>query len=314
MERRRLGNSGLNISTIGLGGNTFGGTVDGDEAISLIRRAMDLGVTFIDTADSYSNGRSEELIGRAVGQHRDDIVIATKVGWSPPAALPAGALSRRWIVRAAENSLRRLGTDYIDLYQAHRPDDGTPLEETLRAMDDLVQQGKVRYLGCSNYAAWQLVHALSICRHQGLAPWVATQPRWNLIDGLADPHLLPACRQFGVGIIPYTPLASGILTGKYRLGQQPPKGTRAGDVATVRERLTDARVAAVERLRPWAEARGRTTAELGIAWLLAHPEVSTVIVGVRTTQQLDGNLQALNWSLSREEMDDAERVASGQAM
>ena len=214
-------------------------------------------------------------------------------------------------MQAAEDSLRRLGTDWIDLYQAHAPDEQTPLEETLRALDDLVRQGKVRYVGCSNYPAWQLVQALGISERAGLARWVSAQPRWNLLEGLDDPHLLPACRAFGVGLIPYTPLASGLLTGKYRPGEAPPPGTRAGDLPHIRRRLTEARLAAVERLRPWAEARGHTTGELALAWLLAHPEVSTVIVGARTAQQIAHNVRAVGWALSPAERDEVARIAEG---
>jgi aryl-alcohol dehydrogenase-like predicted oxidoreductase len=204
-----------------------------------------------------------------------------------------------------------LGTDFIDLYQAHAPDEETPLEETLRGMDDLVRQGKVRYVGCSNYGAWQLVQALGISERAGIARWVSVQPRWNVVEGLDDPHLLPACREFGVGIIPYTPLASGMLTGKYRGGEDPPSGTRAGDLPRIRQRFTDAGLAAVERLRPWAEARGRTTGELAIAWLLAHTEVSTVIVGARTAQQVDQNARAVSWSLTPQERDEVAQLAQG---
>ncbi len=309
MELRRLGNSGLKVSAIGLGGNTFGATVDGDAAVAVIRRAMDVGIIFFDTADSYSDGRSEELLGKALGARRKDVILATKVGFKLLDGPPVGRLSRRWIVHEVENSLRRLGTDYIDLYQAHKPDEDTPLEETLRAMDDLVRQGKVRYLGCSNYSAWQMVQALGIADRAGLSPWISVQPKWNLLEGLEDPTLLTACRAFGVGMIPYTPLASGILTGKYRRGEEPPTGTRLGDVPAIRQRLTDAKLAAVERLRPWAEGRGHTTGELGIAWLLAHPEVSTVIIGARNPEQLDENLKALSWSLCPEERDEVAQLA-----
>jgi aryl-alcohol dehydrogenase-like predicted oxidoreductase len=311
MELRRLGGSGLKVSAIGLGGNTFGATVDGDEAVGVIRRALELGITFIDTADVYSRGRSEELIGKAIAGRRSQVVIATKVRGSMGEGPYAGGLSRRWITQAAEDSLRRLGTDFIDLYQAHAPDEETPLEETLRGMDDLVRQGKVRYVGCSNYGAWQLVQALGISERAGIARWVSVQPRWNVVEGLDDPHLLPACREFGVGIIPYTPLASGMLTGKYRGGEDPPSGTRAGDLPRIRQRFTDAGLAAVERLRPWAEARGRTTGELAIAWLLAHTEVSTVIVGARTAQQVDQNARAVSWSLTPQERDEVAQLAQG---
>lgn len=304
VDFRRLGSTGLKVSAIGLGGNTFAGTVGGDDAVATIRRALDVGMTFIDTADFYQRGRSEELIGQAVAGRRSEAVIATKLRHPMSESPNASGLSRRWILDAVEASLRRLGTDYIDLYQAHAPDDETPLEETLGAMDDLVHQGKVRYIGCSNYAAWELAYAVGISQRLGLTPWASVQPRWNLLEGLDDPTLLPACRRLGVGMIPYTPLASGILTGKYRRDQEPPAGTRLGDMAHMRGRLTEAKLAAVDRLRPWAEERGHTTGELAIAWLLSHPEVSTVIVGARTPAQVETNSRAASWRLSASERDE----------
>ncbi len=292
------------MSAIGLGGNTFGATVDGDEAVATIRRALECGVTFIDTADVYARGRSEELIGQAIVGRRHDVIVATKLRASMGEGPYESGLSRRWMMRAVEDSLRRLDTDYIDLYQAHSPDDETPLEETLRAMDDLVRQGKVRYIGCSNYPAWQLAQALGIAKANQWAPWVSIQPRWNVLDGLSDPHLLPACRALGVGIIPYTPLASGVLTGKYRAGEEPPADSRASHYPRMRALLTDDRLSKVERLREWAEQRGRSVAELAIAWLLAHKEVSTVIVGARTPEQTEENVKAAGWQLSEQERDD----------
>ena len=191
------------------------------------------------------------------------------------------------------------------------PDPDTPLDETLRAMDDLVRQGKVRYIGSSNYAAWQLAQALGISEHRWLTPWVSAQNRWNLLDGLDDPSLLPAAGALGVGIIPYTPLASGILTGKYRRGEEPPVGTRVGDLPHVRQRLTDAKLAAVVRLQVWAEERGHTPAELAVAWLLSHSEVSTVIVGARSVAQVEANARAAEWALSGAERDEAQALAQG---
>ena len=297
MQLRRLGNSGLKVSAIGLGGNTFGGTADPEAATEIIHRALDLGVNFIDTANSYTGGRSE----------------ATKCGWQISDSPYERGLSRRWIMQSIDDSLRRLQTDYVDLYQAHLPDADTPLEETLRAFDDIVRQGKVRYIGCSNYAAWQLAQAHGISKQNGLTPWVSAQNRFNLIDSLDDPTLVAASRELGVGIIPYTPLASGALTGKYRRGVTPPPGTRAGDMAMIRQRLTDSRLAAVERVTPWAEARGHTTTDLAIAWLLAFPEVSTVIVGARAAFQLEENVRAPGWSLTPEERDEVAALAKGSA-
>lgn len=312
MQLRNLGRSGLNVSAIGLGANTFGGTADRHATVEIVHRALDLGVTFIDTADVYSFGRSEEFLSEALAGRRQQAILATKCGMPMSESPFARGLSRRWIAQAIDDSLRRLKTDYIDLFQVHRPDDETPIEETVRALDDAVRQGKVRYVGCSNYAAWQLAEALGAGKLQGLDPWISAQNRWNVIDGLDDPHLLPACRRFGVGIIPYTPLASGILTGKYQRGAEPAPGTRMGDMPMVRQRLTDAKLAAVERLRPWAEARGHTTTELAIAYLLAHPEVSTVIVGARTSAQLADNVKAADWVLTPAERDEVTALAQGQ--
>jgi len=219
-------------------------------------------------------------------------------------------LSRRWMVQAVEDSLRRLQTDYIDLYQAHAPDYDTPLDETLRAMDDLVHQGKVRYIGCSNYRAWELAHAWGISNGARLTPWVSIQQRWNLLEGLDDAHLLPACQELGVGIIPYTPLASGLLTGKYRKGEEPPPGTRLGDNARMRSRLSEERLDQVERLRQWAEARGHSVAEVAVGYLLAHEQVSTVIVGARSVEQAEQNARLGNWVLSPEERDEVEKLVS----
>jgi aryl-alcohol dehydrogenase-like predicted oxidoreductase len=312
MEYRRLGASGLKVSQVGFGASTLGESVQGDEAIALIQYAISLGVTYIDTGVTYNGGRSEELIGRAIEGHRDEVVIGTKVGLQAPgASFYTKGLSRRRIMEAIEISLGRLGTDHVDLYMAHRPDPETGIEETLEAMDRLVRDGKVRYVGGSNYAAWQMAQVAGIAAQRGLAPWVCAQNKWNLIDGPDDPHLVPAARALGFGIIPYQPLASSVLTGKYRLGEEPAKGTRAGDFARFRGDVTDDRIRAVDRLRPWAKEKGHTTAELAIAWLLAHPETATVIVGIRTKQQLDENVRAAEWKLSDAERDEARKIAVG---
>ncbi|MCC7106887.1 MAG: aldo/keto reductase [Chloroflexi bacterium] len=312
MEARRLGRSGLNVSALGLGGNTFGRDVDGQDAVRVIQQALDLGVTFIDTADSYSAGRSEELIGEALGSRRASVIVATKCG-RPMAEGPyARGLSRRWITQSIERSLRRLRTDYVDLFQAHHPDPETPLEETLRTLDDHVRQGKVRYIGCSNYEAWDLARGLGISERLGVSSWVSAQDKWNLLEGLADPTLQKACAASGVGLIPYSPLASGFLTGKYRRGEQPEAGTRAAANANILRGFTEEKFDAVERLKAWAAERGHTTAVLAIAWLLAHAEVSTVIVGARAASQIEQNLRALDWKLTPEERDEALAVARGR--
>jgi aryl-alcohol dehydrogenase-like predicted oxidoreductase len=310
MEQRRIGISGLKVSTIGLGGNTFGATVDGDDAVRTIQAAIDQGITFIDTADVYSMGRSEELVGQAIAGRREQVVVATKCGIPLDSGPHAGGLSRRWVTQAAEDSLRRLNTDYIDLFYAHRPDPETPIEETLSAMDDLVRAGKVRYIGCSNFRAWEVAYGMGASRLQRLEHWTAVQNRWNLLDGLDSPELEQAAGALGLGIIPYTPLASGILTGKYRRGEEPGAGTRIGDLPRMRERLTDEKLARTERVAAWARERGHTAAEAAIAWLLAHPVVPSVIAGARTPEQIAANITAAEWTMTPEERDELTALAT----
>jgi aryl-alcohol dehydrogenase-like predicted oxidoreductase len=310
MEQRRIGNSGLTVSTIGLGGNTFGATVDGDAAVRTIQHAIDQGITFIDSADVYSMGRSEELVGKAIAGRREQVVVATKCGNPLDTGAHTGGLSRRWVTQAAEDSLRRLNSDYIDLFYAHKPDPETPIEETISAMDDLVRQGKVRYIACSNYKAWEVAYAMGASRLQHLEHWVAVQNRWNLLDGLDSPELEQAAEALGLGIIPYTPLASGILTGKYRRGEEPKAGTRAGDLEGVRGRLTDEKLARTEKVTAWAEERGHTSAEAAIAWLLAHPVVPSVIAGARTADQVTSNIKAAEWTMTPEERDELTAIAN----
>ena len=304
MEQRRLGTSGLVVSEIGLGGNTFGATVDGNAAVATIQSAVEQGITFIDTADVYSQGRSEELVGQAVAGNRAAVVIATKHGMPMNAGDHARGLSRRWIIQATEDSLRRLGTDYIDLLYAHAPDPHVPIEESLRAYDDLVRDGKVRYLGASNFRAWQIAYGVGVSKELKLDRWVAVQNRWNLLDGLDSPELEQAADFLGIGIIPYTPLASGILTGKYKLGEEPAAGTRFADLPAIRARLTEDKLARAAKVTAWAEERGHTPAEAAIAWLLAHPVVSSVIAGARSADQLTENIKAAEWKLTPEERDE----------
>lgn len=309
MEQRRLGNSGLSVSVVGIGGNTFGETADGDAAVRTIECAIEQGVTFIDTADVYAMGRSEELVGRAIAGKRESVVVATKCGLPLAAGQHARGLSRRWIMQAAEDSLRRLGTDYIDLFYAHEPDPATPLEETLRAMDDLVRQGKVRYIGCSNYAAWEVAWGVGISERLGLGRWVAAQNHWNLLDGLDSPELAEAAGAIGVGIVPYYPLASGLLTGKYTWGEEPAAGTRFGDLERMRARMTAERLARIGKVSAWAEEHGHTATEASIAWLLAHPAVSSVIPGVRSADQVAANIKAADWVMTPEERDELTALA-----
>jgi aryl-alcohol dehydrogenase-like predicted oxidoreductase len=308
VRSRRLGASGLKVSEVGLGTTAFGARVDGDEAVRVIQHAIALGITFIDTAVTYNEGRSEELIGKAIAGRRHEVVLATKAGLGK-GYLTDRDLSRRHLMREIERSLSRLGTDHVDLFMAHRPDPNTPLDETIEAMDRMVRDGKVRYVGGSNYAAWQMAQAIGISEGRGLARWIAAENEWNLIAGPSDPQLLPASRALGFGIIPYMPLASGALTGKYVVGREL-YGEREAELRR-RGWITDASILAVERLKPWAAERGHTTAELAVAWLLAHDECATVIVGARSIDQLEENVRGAQWRMSEAERDEARAIALG---
>ena len=301
MEYRQLGRSGLRVSALGLGGSTFGRQCDAAQTARIIHRALDVGVNFIDTADVYAQGASESHIGAALAGRRVEAIIATKVGARVGDLPSEGGLSRAHIMAAAEGSLRRLRTNYIDLYQLHLPDPTSSIYETLSALDALVQQGRVRYAGCSNFAAWQICEALWASDRKNLTPFVSVQPRYNLLERGVEAELLPFCRQYGMGIIPYGPLASGILTGKYKLGEPPPPGTRFAGAPQLQAQLTAERLGRVERLSDWAALRGRSAGALAVAWLLAHQEVSTVITGVRDTDQLDANVTAATWRLPDDE-------------
>src|SRR5579863_6134457 len=227
MEYRRLGNSGLQVSLAGLGCNNFGMRIDAEQSRAVVHRALDEGITLFDTADIYGNrGQSEEMLGKALGDRRKEIVLATKFGMAMGDGPYMHGGSRRYIAAAVEASLKRLGTDYIDLYQIHQPDTETPQQETLEALTDLVRAGKVRYIGSSNFSGWQTAEAACISRNQGLASYVSAQNHYNLLERRVERELVPACKHFGVGILPYFPLASGLLTGKYQRGAQPPEGTR----------------------------------------------------------------------------------------
>lgn len=307
MDYRNLGRSGLKVSAIGLGTHYFGWLHDEAASRAVIERAFDRGITFIDTADVYDLGRSEEFVGRAIRGRRADLVIATKFGW-PMGGGPSGAPvdprpnarggSRHYVLSAVEASLRRLGTDYIDLYQIHFPDPSTPIEETLRALDDLVRAGKVRYIGCSNFSAWQVSEAMWTSCHHGLHAFVTSQPQYNLLQREIEQEHLPCCASHGLGIVPWGPLAGGFLTGKYRREQQYPPDSLLATRPMAYERIpSEANWAKLEALEAFAQARGRTVAELAIAWLLAQPRVSSVIAGASRPLQVDENVAAVDWVL-----------------
>ena len=314
MELRRLGNSGLAVSVVGLGGNNFGraGTASetADGAAAVVHAALDAGITLIDTADCYGKvpGLSEELLGRALGTRRADVVVATKFGMDMNGANGAdhGARgSRRYIVRAVEASLRRLRTDWIDLYQFHTPDPRTPIAETLAALDTLVTSGKVRYLGHSNRAGWQLAEAEFVARMTGSTPFVSTQNHYNLLDRRAELEVIPAAQAFGLGVLPYFPLANGLLTGKYRKGFAPP-GSRLTRSRT--HLLQDADFDQLDRFGQFARARALNEVEVAFSWLAAQPTVASVIAGATTPEQVRQNAQAARWSPSPADLTELDEI------
>ncbi|MDI2129404.1 aldo/keto reductase [Yinghuangia seranimata] len=293
MQYSNVGRSGLKVSSLGLGCNNFGMKIDQSAADAVVGAALDAGITLFDTADIYAKGASEEILGKALGPRRDQVVIASKFG-APMAPGPyGGGSSRRYIVRACEDSLRRLGTDHIDLYYQHYPDPVTPIEETLGALDDLVRAGKVRYTAASNLAAWQLADAAHTARREGLARFVAVQAEWNLLTRDAERELVPAAEHFGVGVIPYFPLASGLLTGKYRHGADYPEGSRLAALPYFASVATEANFAAVERLRAVADKAGLSLVAAALSWLAAQPSVPSVLVGATSPEQVTANAEAL---------------------
>lgn len=313
MEYRNLGRSGLQVSAVGLGCNNFGMRCDLDQTKAVVAKALELGINFFDTADIYGGrGKSEEFLGVALKEHRRDVVIATKfTGPMGEGPLWSGG-SRRYVFEAVDDSLRRLGTDYIDLYQVHFPDAKTPIEETMRALDDVVRAGKVRYVGCSNFAGWQVVEAQWVAREQHLSPFISAQNQYNLLDRRVERELMPACQKYGLGILPYFPLASGFLTGKYRPGEQPPAGTR---LALWGERaksvLSETNFDVLTRLEAFAAARGHTMIDVAIGWLASHEAVPSVIAGATRPEQVEQNVRAGEWKLTAEEMAEVDGLAGG---
>ena len=295
MTYRQLGQSGLTVSIVGVGCNAFGTRIDEDRTRSVVSAALDLGVTLFDTADVYGTGASEELLGRALGRHRDDVVIATKFGMDmqgvngPDWGVRA---SRRYVRKAVEASLRRLGTDWIDLYQLHEPDPATPIEETLAALHELVLEGKVRYVGSSNFSGWQVVDADWTARGNGLTPFVSAQNLYSLYDRGAEAELIPACEHVGVGLLPFFPLAYGLLTGKYRRGEAAPEGTR---LAVQAHRLESADFDKVEALEAFAAERSISILDVAFGGLVAQPSIGSVIAGATSAEQVKANVDAGEW-------------------
>jgi aryl-alcohol dehydrogenase-like predicted oxidoreductase len=303
MDYRQLGNSGVRVSVIGLGTNRFGSKdVPRQEVDRIVGCAIDAGVNFVDTANTYNDGASEETLGHALKGQIDRIVLASKFSFPKKDGPNTWGASRYQMMQAIEKSLRRLQTDHLDLYYVHRWDDTTPVQETLRALDDLIRMGKVRYIGASACAAWQLAHANVLAEMRGWTPFAVIQSEYNMIHRDAEREVLPYCRAHGVGFVPYYPLAGGFLTGKYRRGQPPPPGSRAEESHYVRGQLTERNFTLAAKLAEWVNGRAHGLNELAQSWLLAQPQVCSVITGAKNVDQLQSNVKSAYWKLSDEEL------------
>ena len=311
MQYRHLGRSGLQVSTIGLGTNRFGGKVDQAGVNAIIDAAIDLGINLIDTADVYTEGNSESTLGIALKGKWHKVILATK-GFNAMGDGPndKGA-SRYHVIAAVEDSLRRLQSDHIDLYQMHRYDDATPIQETLRALDDLVRSGKIRYIGASNYMAWQLARANLLAEFNHWTPFVSVQNHYHMFERELEREVLPYCAAHVVGILPYFPLAGGFLTGKYKRGAPAPAGSRGESSPYVQAYMTDANYDKLEKLERLGSRHGRTLGDLAHAWLLAHPEVSSVISGATSADQLLANAKSADWALNTEELAEVNAILAG---
>jgi len=303
MEYRQLGCSGVRVSVIGLGTNRFGSPMLPQKEVDrIIDYAQETGINYLDSSNSYMKGESEVTLGQALKGRWDKFVVGTKF-WFPTGDGPNdGGASRYHMMNAFEASLRRLQTDHIDLYYLHRPDPNTPIEETLRAMDDLMRTGKVRYIACSDLAAWQLAHANLLAEVKGWSQFVVIQSEYSLLERGVEQEVLPYCRAHNVGFIPYYPLASGFLTGKYRRGQPFPPGSRAETVPSMKKYMTDANYDRIEKLKKWAQARDHSLNHLAEAWLLAQPQVCTVISGATKYQHVVDNAAVAGWRLTPEDL------------
>ena len=311
MQERNLGRSGLRVSAVGLGCNNFGRSMDFEATRSVVHKALDLGVTLFDCADVYGRrGGSETMLGEALGPRRKDIVLVTKFGKRMDEQGRMMGGSRRYIMSAVEASLRRLKTDWIDLYQMHDPDLRTPVEESLRALDDLIRQGKVRYIGCSHYSSWRLVEAQWTSRMSGLSRFIASEEEYSLLDRSVERDLLPAMQAYGVGLLPYYPLASGMLTGKYRRETPPPAGSRMARAERdyVGKFFTEKNWSRVDSLSAFASQRGHNLLDLALSWLAANSSVGGIIAGATSPDQVEANVRAASWSLTDEERAEVDRL------
>ena len=310
MKLRKLGNSGPQVSVVGLGCNNFGMRIDLEATRRVVDKALDVGITLLDTADIYGNrSGSEEMLGQILGENRKRIVLATKFGGAMDDAGKMKGASRRYIMTAAEASLKRLRTDWIDLYQIHFPDPATPIEETLRALDDLIRAGKVRYIGCSNFAAWQTVDAEWTAKHFDLHGFVSCQNEYSLLVRGVERELIPAMQKFGLGMLPYFPLASGLLTGKYARNKPVPEDTRFHSLKGLADRyLTESNWKIVQRLEKFCAKRGHIMVELAFKWLLARPTVTSVIAGATKAEQVEQNAKAAQGELTPEEIAELDEI------
>jgi aryl-alcohol dehydrogenase-like predicted oxidoreductase len=313
MRLRNFGNTALKVSAVGLGCNNFGARLDRAATAAVVHAALDAGITLFDTADIYGDrGGSETLLGEALGARRKDIVLVTKFGLPMDDSGRRQGGARGYVLAAAEASLRRLNTDWIDVYYYHRPDTGTPFEETLGALDELVRAGKVRHIGCSNFSPAQIDAAQEVARQKSLPAFVTAQDQYSLLARGIERDLLPALDRHRLALLPYFPLASGMLSGKYRLGRPVPTGTRLSNPRYSDRVLNDANLRIVERLEQFCAARGRTLLDLAFGWLLAKPLVASVIAGASTPEQIRQNAGAISWELTPDEVAEADRITKGR--
>lgn len=302
MEHRRLGRSGLKVSEVGIGCNNFGGRCDRAATQAVVDAAVAQGITLFDTADVYGNQQSEVLLGQALGARRPQVIIATKFAMPTGMTVHDRGGSRRYVLAAVEASLRRLGTDYIDLYQMHAPDPDTPIDETLGALDDVVRQGKVRYIGNSNFSGWQIADADWTARTGGGARFVSAQNHYSLLERGIEAEVLGSCERFGLGMLPFFPLGSGMLTGKYHRNEPPPQGTRLATVGRLAERaLNERNFTIVEKLTQFAAQHQHGILDLAFGWLLTKPVISSVIAGATSAAQVEANVAAASWRLSADD-------------
>ncbi|OJU19803.1 MAG: aldo/keto reductase [Alphaproteobacteria bacterium 64-6] len=312
MKERNLGPSGLRVSVVGLGCNNFGAKLDLEGSRKVIHKALDTGITLFDTADMYGNrGGSETIIGEVLGTRRKDIVLATKFGWEMDDTGRMRGASRRYIMSAVEASLKRLKTDWIDLYQYHKPDPLTPLEETLATLDDLVRQGKVRYVGCSNMPAWQVAKSQEIARARNTTTFISCQDEYSLVvRNVVEPQLAAAMEHYALGLLPFFPLASGLLSGKYARNNMPADGRLSQAQRWADKYLSDGNWTKVEKLEVFAKARGHTLLELAFSWLACKAPVTSVIAGATTPAQVEANVKAAGWELTAEEMAEVDKITA----